>query len=299
MAGHAFKDDRTAEVLLTWIVVAWAHLPISTHFAVPTHREFNELAFIGSMQVCPRVVTRSNHIVDLHLFQVCIGPLKADLVALLIKLAFPFDNLVIPIRGLVVERVVHCEVFDSINIISAMKGAPHTGLPVGLRNVPMAMGAGRRIHITEIHLLCVRYRWTLPRIERRGAKSCRSGQKADGLPLSGLTPSDAHADMIVPKELLGSMPKARKGGKWLGPNEPVRTPPLRCPHRFVVTLPGILESNVSRDSDTARIILRGRNLTKLRTGNRFIRRPEELMVEQVSGVKVQVKRNSLLDLDRL
>src|SRR5260370_39085103 len=76
MAGHAFKDDRTAEVLLIWIVVAWAHLPISTHFAVPTHREFNELTFIRSMQVRSRVVTRSNHIVDLHLFLDCIFPPK-------------------------------------------------------------------------------------------------------------------------------------------------------------------------------------------------------------------------------
>jgi hypothetical protein len=209
MAGHAFKDDRTAEVLLIWIVVAWAHLPIPTHFAVPTHREFNELAFIRSMQVRSRVVTRSNHIVDLHLFQVCIFPLKADLVALLIELAIPFDNLVIPIRGLVVERIVRCVIFDSINIISAMKGAPHTGLPVSVCNVLMAMGAGRSIHVTGIHLLCVRYSWTplLPWIERRGAKSCRSDQKADGFPLSGLAPPEAHTDTIIPKALLGNIPK--------------------------------------------------------------------------------------------
>ena len=221
MAGHAFKDDRTAEVLLTWIVVAWAHLPISTHFAVPTHRKFNELAFIRSMQVRSRVVTRSNHIVDLHLFQVCIFALKADLVALLIELAIPFDNLVIPIRGLVVERVVRCEVFDSINIISAMKGAPHTGLPVGLCNVLMAMGAGRGIHVTGIHLLCVRYSWTppLPWIEGRGAKSYRSDQEADDFPLSGLAPSEAHIDRIIPKALLGNIPNkdemkgSKEGGK--------------------------------------------------------------------------------------
>jgi hypothetical protein len=231
MAGHTFKADRTAEVLLIWIVVAWAHLPIAAHFAVPTPREFNELAFIRSMQVRSRVVTRSNHIVDLHLFQVCIFPLKADLMALLIELAIPFDNLVIPIRGLVVERIVRCEVFDSINIISAMKGAPHTGLPVGFCNVLMAMGASRRIHVTGIHLLCVRYSWmpSLPWIERRGAKSYRSHQQADGFPLSGLTPSEAHTDTIIAKALLVNIPKRdeMKNRKEGGKHESLNT---RCGH---------------------------------------------------------------------
>jgi hypothetical protein len=73
----------------------------------------------------------------------------------------------------------------------------------------MATGAGRRIHVTGIHLLCVRYSWTppFPCIERGGAKSCRSDQKADGFPLSGLTPSEAHTDTINPKALLGSILK--------------------------------------------------------------------------------------------
>jgi hypothetical protein len=138
-------------------------------------------------------------------------------VALLIEPPIPFDNLVIPIRGLVVERIVRCEVFDSINIISAMKRAPHTGLPVGLCNVPMAKGAGRRIHVTGIHLLRVHYSWTPPSpwIERRDAESCRSDQKASGFPLPGLAPTKAHTDTIIPKALLGNNPKRDeiKGGK--------------------------------------------------------------------------------------
>jgi hypothetical protein len=71
----------------------------------------------------------------------------------------------------------------------------------------MAMGAGRRIQVTGIHLLCVRYSWTppFPWIQRRGAKSCRSDQKADGFPLSGLTPSEAHTDTINPKALLDNI----------------------------------------------------------------------------------------------
>jgi hypothetical protein len=112
---------------------------------------------------------------------------------------------------------VRCKVFDSINIISAMKRAPHTGLPVGLCNVPMAKGAGRRIHVTGIHLLRVHYSWTPPSpwIERRDAESCRSDQKASGFPLPGLAPTKAHTDTIIPKALLGNNPKRDEiqGGK--------------------------------------------------------------------------------------
>jgi len=79
----------------------------------------------------------------------------------------------------------------------------------------------------------------------------------------------------------------------------VQIPPSqRNPHRFIVALPGILESNVPLDSDKARIIQRGRNLAELRTGNSLIRCPEKLMVEEVSDVEAQLKRNPLLDVDR-
>ena len=60
----------------------------------------------------------------------------------------------------------------------------------------------------------------------------------------------------------------------------------------------ILESNVPLDSEKARLILRGRNLAKLRIGDRLIRCPEKLMVEEISGVKAQLKRNPLPDFDR-
>jgi hypothetical protein len=97
MAGHALEDDRTAEVLLSWVVVAWAHLPISTHFAVPAHGEFNQFSFTCAVQVRMCVIARSNHIVDLHLFVVRLFPLKADLMALLIQLAIPFDHRVVAV----------------------------------------------------------------------------------------------------------------------------------------------------------------------------------------------------------
>jgi hypothetical protein len=44
-------------------------------------------------------------------------------------------------------------------------------------------------------------------IERCGAKSYRPDQKADGFPLSGLVPSEAHTDTIIPKALLDNIPK--------------------------------------------------------------------------------------------
>src|SRR5258708_2850981 len=80
MAEHALQRDGTAEILLVGAVIPWTHSPGPAQLAVPTHREFNQLPLTRKVEIRARMVTRTNHIVDLLLDLIGLLTSKANLI---------------------------------------------------------------------------------------------------------------------------------------------------------------------------------------------------------------------------
>src|SRR2546427_3623879 len=100
------------------------------------------------MQVGTSMVTRSKHVVNFLLDHVGFFAVVTDLVALLVILAISREHRVVTVRRLVIETVMGGVVFYDTFCSRRIERPAHSGLPVSLVDVLMAVAARGRLHVS-------------------------------------------------------------------------------------------------------------------------------------------------------
>src|ERR1051326_6952228 len=111
---HAFVVDDAGRALILRAVVARIHGPIAALFRIPAERQLLQRMAACQMQVRPRVISRTQHEIDLLLLDVGFLAVKSDLPAALIIFATAADHREVTLRRFVIERVACLEIFHGI-----------------------------------------------------------------------------------------------------------------------------------------------------------------------------------------
>src|ERR1700722_6297772 len=102
------------EILLVGELVARSHFPITILFRIPGYRQFDQLSIGGSMKKASCLITRTNHVVNTFLRNICFFTIEANLVAALIVLVTATNHCVVITGSLVVNRVSDSKVFRHV-----------------------------------------------------------------------------------------------------------------------------------------------------------------------------------------
>ncbi len=121
-----------------------AHRPVSTPFRIPTQRKLDQCSPICAMQVGPRVIARTHHVVDLHVFDVGVGSVEAGLPAPLVVGSVTNRHRIVGAGKGMVVLIFFLVVFDGVGRHGPEQGSTHAGAAIAFVDGTMAGRAGRR-----------------------------------------------------------------------------------------------------------------------------------------------------------
>ena len=117
------------------------HAPISTSFRIPTQRKFDQRSSGVTVEVGPRVVAGTHHVVNFHLFDVRLTSVGADLPPSLVIGLVAKNHREVRVRQGVVELRVPFIVFDRVRRSGLKQGLGHSRLPIVFIDLTMATRA--------------------------------------------------------------------------------------------------------------------------------------------------------------
>ena len=115
MTKEAVVGNRPSESIVVRPVIAGVHRPIATFFRVPSQRQFNQRIRACPMQIGPRVITGTHHIINLFLSRVDRLAARIQLIPALKILPLAFNHREVRVRRLVIKsRTFSAEILHHV-----------------------------------------------------------------------------------------------------------------------------------------------------------------------------------------
>ena len=147
MAEDALRTHGAVHVGLVGLVEPRAHVPGSAFLHVPVDRQLHQPSLRSPVQVGAGMVSGADNIVDLFLPNVGFLAVEPDYRAAYIKFPVALGHGVGQSGSLVDKPICALEIFDYGLYFRPVETARHPRVLIGLRNVGMALAAGRGVNI--------------------------------------------------------------------------------------------------------------------------------------------------------
>ena len=146
VAKHALVGNETPGLRMMRIEPR-THRPVSGPLRVPTQGQFDQRSPLGAMQVRPRMIAGTHHVVDLHVFDVGVCSVEAGLPASLVEGSVMNSHRIMRSGQGMRVLVLFFVVFDGVVRRGTKQGLAHAGAAIAFIDGTMAICAGRRVDI--------------------------------------------------------------------------------------------------------------------------------------------------------